>query len=148
MKVPKIFNNLVTITSLISAYTHFGHEMIVSMAEKLLNPVTRERVYSLLHLEFPTLKSAASWADAIKYKPEWAWSEKLHYVNVSDHAPEYCQLRFEAVGDNIVGAVANYTNRITSSDRNIQQEALLFLIHLIGDLHNPLHSNYFEFLLI
>lgn len=42
----------------------------------------------------------------------------------------------------VVNAIYNYTHRLgdLSLDAHQREDALKFLVHFIGDLHNPLHS--------
>lgn len=71
------------------------------------------------------------------------WSSHLHYVNgVNDHPSERCVFGEEgwqgAPGVNVLSAIRNTTMWL---DRGYEgaEEALKFLVHFVGDMHQPLH---------
>ncbi|GAA5986330.1 hypothetical protein JCM5350_002983 [Sporobolomyces pararoseus] len=113
------------------------------------------------------LAPIASWPDRIRMVPEYrGWSGELHYASVvGDHPPEVCdwplddgkeeipvglsalrargqeQETGEGEGwknqHDVLHAIANYTTRL---ERNPQDwESLRFLVHFIGDAHQPMH---------
>jgi len=94
------------------------------------------------------LASIASWADRIKQRMKW--SSALHYVNpVDDHPSQSCL--FPGAGKwegkrqaNILDAVKNVTSVLQrwvdkDASDNAAEEALKFLVHFLGDLHQPMH---------
>lgn len=96
----------------------------------------------------------ATWADKIRFRARW--SAPLHYVGaVSDHPPDNCL--FPGTDGwqgnprgNVLDAIQNVTSILAdfvsvsgsnpgaSADAGAQ-EALKFLIHFVGDMHQPLH---------
>jgi len=69
----------------------------------------------------------------------------LHRVNTADWICNYdrfrdCQLN---IGQRCVNVgIRNYTGRLPHNKQDIiqRQEALKFLVHFIGDVHQPLHA--------
>jgi hypothetical protein len=121
-----------------------GHELTAELAEPFLTRRTRAEIRRLL----PTsnLKSVAAWADQIKSRPSYAWSYQLHYISGSvlpdsDQAPHTCSVSLERDcpdGNCVVTAILNYTQRLIAKEEPV--EALRFLVHFIGDIHQPLHN--------
>ena len=77
--------------------------------------------------------------------PSYAWSERLHFVDTPDWLCEFDFTRDCPNGVCAVGAVVNYTRRLLpGSDLDSEQrvEALKFLVHFVGDLHQPLHVGF------
>ena len=65
----------------------------------------------------------------------------LHYIDTPDWACDYVKSRDCANSMCVAGAITNYTNRLLSStvDYTARNEALRFLTHFVGDIHQPLH---------
>ena len=79
------------------------------------------------------------------------WSDELHF----SHTPYRGCAPFEMERDCtlvggarrcIVTAIANYTMRASDVELSLEErgEAIKFLIHLVGDIHNPLHVGFAE----
>jgi hypothetical protein len=99
-----------------------------------------------------TLASVATWAD--KERNHMRWSAPLHYVgSTGDHPPDNCLFpgtdgwQGKPLG-NVLDAIHNVTSIlsdfVSGSGANAvapgqAQEALKFLIHFVGDMHQPLH---------
>ncbi|CAF3665627.1 unnamed protein product [Rotaria sp. Silwood1] len=128
-----------------------GHNIIVRLAQSQLIDSTSEWIRSLTSWNFNgNLSAIASWADDILYPDtnptdyrNWQWSRELHYVIIPDWSCEYKAER-DCIDDRcIVGAIKNYTKRLETELDNIQQkEAFYFLIHFMGDIHQPLHAGF------
>ncbi|KAI3642177.1 hypothetical protein MP228_011732 [Amoeboaphelidium protococcarum] len=98
------------------------------------------------------LQRISTWADQIKRSAKYRFTSQLHYVNPLDNEPQKCSynyardcpIKFEGdrFGTCIVGALKNYTQRLlTSDDISVQIEALKFIVHFVGDIHQPLHAS-------
>ena len=91
--------------------------------------------------------SAAYWADKVLHDPNsgYGWSEDLHFAySESPDCTSYKASRDCPNGRCIITALANYTMRagdVTQGLRN-RREAVSFLIHLVGDIHQPLHIGF------
>jgi hypothetical protein len=69
-------------------------------------------------------------------------SAQLHYIDTPDKACTFVYTR-DCVDDACVaGAIANYTDRLkdTSLPKAQRAEALKFIVHFVGDIHQPLHG--------
>lgn len=128
-----------------------GHSTVVRLAQSQLTNATTDWIRDLLPRDSNgNLSAFGSWADSILYPDtnpngfqNWQWSRVLHYLNVPDWNCEYQPAR-DCVNDMcIAGAIQNYTKRLeTESDETQLQEALFFLIHFVGDIHQPMHSGF------
>ncbi|CAF1066030.1 unnamed protein product [Rotaria sordida] len=99
------------------------------------------------------LTAVAIWADDILYPdtnsfgyPNWQWSRPLHYINTPAWACNYDSSRDCINGVCIEGALKNYSKRaIDANLDDVQhQEALMFLVHYVADIHQPLHVGFQE----
>lgn len=113
-----------------------GHELTAQIAAALLTPEATEEASKIL--DGATLQSVATWADKVKHEKGYQWSEQLHYVNTPDWACKY-EESYCGEGGCVVSAIRNYTGRVMNQTGEQQQEALKFVIHFCGDIHQPLH---------
>jgi hypothetical protein len=115
-----------------------GHRTVALVAETRLFPQTRQAVRDILGGQ--SLADASVWADNIRqYRHD---ADPLHYVNVPLAAAGYDSLRDCPNGRCIVTAIAA-DRRVLANPAAApldRAEALRFLIHFLGDLHQPLHT--------
>ncbi len=127
-----------------SAYgwSRYGHEVVGHLAEHDLTPAARAGVASLLGDR--GLADVASWADEVR--PDRPETAPLHYVNgPMDRLVPRAQ-DFELPGGNVYSAILGYAERIVDASlpERERSEALKFLVHFVGDLHQPLHAGFGE----
>lgn len=122
------------------AWGQEGHRIIAAIAESRLQKHAAVIVQELLGNG--NLSSVANWADEIrKDRPETApW----HFVNIPRDRQEYDPTRdcmTPREGDCVVAAIERFQAILAdrSRSRNDRVEALKFLTHLVGDVHQPLH---------
>jgi hypothetical protein len=128
-----------------------GHSIVVRLAQSQLVDSAPEWIRSLTPWHSSgNLSAMASWADDIIHSnsnptgyDNWQWSRELHYIDLPDWNCEYKAER-DCVNDKCVaGAIKNYTKRLETEFDDVQQkEALYFLIHFLGDIHQPLHTSF------
>jgi hypothetical protein len=124
-----------------------GHQLIGSIAQKLLTPKTENSLSRIVHPSSLDLSTIAPWADRVKHTHAYYWSATLHYINpIQDFPPTTCTADFSDVRTpdrTLLTAIANYTERLGDEalDRWGREEALRFLVHFIGDAEQPLHRN-------
>ena len=119
-----------------------GHRVVALVAEEHLSAPARLEVHTLLGGE--TLAEASTWADDVRERRTWRQSSPWHYVNIPD-GKTYKQSRKNRRGD-ILTAIERF-ERDLANRRNSpakRANALRFLIHFVGDLHQPLHVGRFE----
>ena len=86
-----------------------------------------------------------NWADHVKGKEGYQHTKPFHYMNNKLSFPYSCDLNDGVCMKEgcLLTALANYTTILMQEDgeAHIQQEAVLMILHLMGDLHNPMHCN-------
>jgi hypothetical protein len=121
-----------------------GHSIIAEVAQREMNDVARTTVDRLLG--HGSLASVASWADDIKFstRPE---TKPWHFVNIPLGQPRFdpavdCLDLDKSKGDTcILAALAQLkTGLRCGRDDAAKRDALRFVVHLLGDLTQPLHT--------
>jgi len=126
---------LLFIPSSLYAWSREGHEIVAMIAEPRLQPDVRDTVVALL--EGTTFIKAASWADTVRTQDTAPW----HYVNIDIMETEYDAARVCPQDQCVIGQIERFHHVLARADGDVQkrQKALKYLIHLVGDLHQPLH---------
>lgn len=127
------------------AWSEFGHELIAELAWQRLSPATRAGVDALLQGEpVPTLAGVAAWPDAIRDLPEFEHTAPLHYVRIHDADCVFNRARDCRGEACVVGAIERYRRVLADASRPRAEraEALKFVVHFVGDVHQPLHSGH------
>jgi len=111
--------------------------MVAYVASTLLNPRAKAEVERIL--QGKTMVSVATWADQVR--PDRPETAPYHHVDIPLRAQDYMPERDGAERLSLIAAIEKFkkvlSNPATSNfDR---EEALKFLIHLMGDLTQPLH---------
>jgi hypothetical protein len=113
-----------------------GHEIVASYAQSINSPIVIQKYTTILNGQ--TLSNISNWADEIR--EELPWSSQLHYIDTPDNLCNYNHKRDCGDENCVAGAISNYTQRLTS---NIEPEiSLKFVVHFIGDIHQPLHVGF------
>lgn len=118
-----------------------GHRTVGAIAWYELSPAARAEVEALVGAGPEGLADAAAWPDEVaRADPEYGWADRLHYVNVPFDAKRYRGGR-DCPQKCVVSAIRHYAfvlhDRRASVDA--RREALRFLAHFVGDIHQPLH---------
>lgn len=115
-----------------------GHYIVARIAELNLTPGAKAAVADLLGKE--SLTDVASWADEIRKRDDYAWSRKLHGATVAGDAPSF-EMKRDCPDGCVVWAITKFTDVLErpGADRKERAEALKFLVHFVGDIHQPIH---------
>lgn len=132
-----------------------GHYTVCKIAESYFEEETVAAVKKLLPESAQgDLASVCSWPDEIKHHWQWRWTSPLHYVDTPDYRCNYqycrdCHDTHKHQDRCVTGAIFNYTMQLMSGSENSRRivhynltEALMFLSHYIGDVHQPLHVGF------
>ena len=122
------------------AWGALGHEVAGQIARDDLDARARARVHALLGDE--SLAEASTWADRMRSDPDPFWQTQAgpwHYVTVP-RGRRYSEVGAPPEGD-AVTALARFRRDLCDGDAPParQQLALRFALHIIQDLHQPLH---------
>jgi len=124
-----------------------GHMMVARIAFQRLNPHAQAEVKKLLAVPLDpasaTAKSkdfvnAAHWADDLRDFPEFDGFLPLHFIDTpfSDDGTSLP----DVPPKNVVQALNDNLNILkNSTDQKKRARALRFIIHFVGDIHQPLH---------
>jgi hypothetical protein len=117
-----------------------GHSLVARIAEAQLTPAARARILAILGPD-RTVVSVASWADEVRRAR--AETAPWHFVDIPLEQKRLDMERDCAKGDCIVSVISRFRQVLRDPATAPEQraEALMFLIHFIGDLHQPLHSS-------
>src|SRR5690242_11088463 len=115
-----------------------GHRLVGRIAQSLLNPDAETRVQSTL-LPGETMASMASWADEIRSTRKE--TEPWHFIDIEITGSGLNMGRDCPRGNCVLGKITEFrkTWRDPQAAPADRREALLFLIHFVGDMHQPLH---------
>lgn len=126
--------------SLTWAWGPVGHEVVCEIAFQELEGRARREVGRLVHLddEYATFSAACNWADEPRKRPP------DHYVNLTrahravtePECPKASSCLFTAIDQDI--AVLSDPDATDAQ----KLEALKFLGHWVGDIHQPMHVSY------
>lgn len=137
-----------------------GHTAMWEVAQTLLTPAAKSRVNSLLQGE--ALKKAAVWmdearasakakkdgkpdfmaadADAQEFNQRFPTNDVWHYVDLPLGAASYATSKGFTAPDDIVQQIKHAIRVLEGKDKDMSERiALRVLVHLIGDIHQPLH---------
>src|SRR5215469_1378791 len=123
------------------AWAPEGHEVIARIAADNLSPAAHLRISQLLGGDAPDLMVLDSnWADEIRAdRPQ---TTNWHFVNIEIGSKGYDPRRDCPRDDCVVAQINRDVSvlRDPKAPHPAKIEALRFLIHFVGDLHQPLHA--------
>ena len=150
---------LITSLQPANALGKLGHQLVCDLAYQQLTPTTQSKVDALLaslskterkrinEYNFDdksskvTLGKACTWPDAIKKLDHYDEYKPWHYVNLGRDKQALTHDTCEK--DCITQAIPFHANQVTQG-KSVKQrtEALMFLGHWLGDIHQPLHVSF------
>lgn len=128
------------------AWSALGHKLVGELAQRHLTPAASAEVKRLLAGEpDPSLAGVATWADTLRDQDaaRFKQTSRWHYVNFPRGRCDYAAERDCRNGDCVVAAIE--AQRRILGDRNqplaARRDALKFIVHLVGDVHQPMHAS-------
>jgi hypothetical protein len=142
-----------------------GHKAVALIAEHFLTPTARNQVTALLAADTDSLTghdiaSASVWADrwreANHRKDNYDATKRWHYVDLEIDDPDLTKACYgrkplpadtpASIGDKnacIIDKIVQFADELAARDTDAEERiiALKFLLHLVGDLHQPLHAS-------
>jgi len=117
-----------------------GHRVVAQIAEKHLSPETAKAVEALIGPA--TLTDVSNWADWIRSDEQYDYTSSWHYINLPDGA-RYATAEKHPGGD-VYGKIVDFIEVLkdNSASKDDKAEAIRWLVHLTGDLHQPLHAGH------
>ena len=120
------------------AWGREGHETIVIVAEHYMRPETAAAMRKLLAPESP--EEASVWAD--EYRHDHRETGPWHYIDIPLADSRIDLARECRNGDCVIAKTEQFLAVLKnpSADKDAKTQALKFVIHFVGDLHQPLHD--------
>jgi len=123
-----------------SGWGQCGHRVVGTLADDRLDPAVAGEVRHLLGGE--TLAMVSTWADEVRNDPRYhrgTW----HYTSIPDGATWGDAPRSEEGEEDLVQAILLNARILADRARSRRDRgvALRWLAHLVGDLHQPLHTS-------
>ena len=129
------------------AWGPLGHRVVARLAEAQLTPRAWAEAQRLLALSGARhLSDVAVWADDLRDTDPalFQQTKRLHFVNFHSRDCIYDPPRDCRNGECVVAAIEKYSavmaNRASPPAERAQ--ALAFVVHFAGDIHQPLHADY------
>lgn len=122
-----------------------GHRLVGEVAARHLDPAAQAEVDALLAGEpDPTLSGVAVWADTLRDNdpPRFKQTSSWHYVNTPPGQCAFDPARDCPDGNCVTGAIGKQRAILAdrTQPREARRDALKFLVHFVGDVHQPLHA--------
>ena len=114
-----------------------GHRATGLIAEQYLNAKAKKRIALILEQE--SVAMVSTWMDEIRSDSTYNYTTDWHYTTIPDGK------RYEDVEANPDGKVVMMIEKITKELKSgkltakQEREYLKMLIHMVGDIHQPLH---------
>lgn len=134
--------NLITISLILISLQAYswgktGHRIVGAIAEYHLSKKAKKELQKIMGNE--SLATAANWMDFIKSESIWDHANPWHYCTIPG------EMTYEESGTPQEGDVIGTIDRLITELENKKFTdggeviAIRFLIHLVGDIHQPLH---------
>jgi len=148
----KIFKKLISLNLFLyipfcsMAWGVLGHRIIAQIADSYLTKNTKQQLYKILGSE--SIAIASNWSDFIKSDPAFDYLDRWHYINLKAGLTE-TELKTYLASDTVTDAYTKI-NWLTTELKNKeldQEKKILYLrilIHIAGDLHQPMHTGRFD----
>lgn len=133
------------------AWGEYGHRTVAAIAEANVTPLTRARIRVLLRsapglgtpdCKVRTIEDASYWPDCVR-RDAWRFSYTFSWHYQTEPVCKPYDAKANCAGGNCITAQIERNRRILA-DKSlpgpVRLEALIFLVHFVGDIHMPLHS--------
>ena len=114
-----------------------GHRVTGWIAERYINKKARNEIERILGGQ--SIAMASNWMDEIRSDSIYNYAEDWHFVTIPQ-GQTYAQTKKNPKGD-LIETITRLIAALKSKKLNAKDESeyLKMLIHLIGDIHQPLH---------
>lgn len=127
-----------------------GHRAVARIAENHLSAAAKRETARLLGQD--TLPLVSTWPDEIRSDPQYSSTGPWHYLNVASGLDYPAFVRQLTAAPAPTAPTDAYTallqvrRDLKDPNRTAQERlfALKFLVHLVGDVHQPLHVGHAE----
>ncbi|GAB2549179.1 S1/P1 nuclease [Rufibacter soli] len=118
-----------------------GHRIVGEVADRHISSKTRKNIKKILGNE--SIAMASNWADFVKSDPAYNFLDTWHYVNLKEGL-NFQQVEAYLHQDTVTDAYTKINFLISELKKKDLPQAqkqmnLRLLIHLVGDVHQPMH---------
>jgi len=137
---------LIVAVALLLSYPAFswsviGHRVVGEIAQNHLSRQAKKELKKIIGKE--TLAWWSNWPDFIKSDTAWNHASQWHYVDLPGHMGKeaFISDMKKLPGENLYTQIKAMMAQLKDKSLSIEQRriALSFLVHLVGDMHQPLH---------
>lgn len=114
-----------------------GHRIVGEIAQRHLSGKAKKNIQRVLGTE--DLAMSSNWMDFIKSDPAYRYMYSWHYVNIPD-GKRYKDISPNKDGD-VIGSIERLVEELKTGEFSQEDERFVLrcLVHLVGDIHQPLH---------
>lgn len=123
------------------AWSDVGHGAIVTLAYRHLTPAAKAKVDELVKVgvepRYHNIVMSSNWAD--EFRSDNANTGPWHYINIhfrTDGKP----VTMKHLDENVCWAINKFRVQLKDPNKEKQAEALRWILHCVGDAHQPLHN--------
>jgi len=141
---------LLALSGLATAWGGLGHQTVAFLASNFVKSETAAFFQNVLSDDTPEyLANVATWADSYRYTTAGRFSAPFHFIDAIDNPPSACGVSYSRdCGKTgcIVGAIQNYTSRVLDTELAASERSMAakFVVHFLGDIHQPLHDEHLD----
>ncbi len=132
---------LAFLSLLLISWGTIGHRTVGKIAQKHLSATAKIEVKKLLGTE--VLPLVSTFADELRPHKQFDYTSKWHYLNAPEglNYSDFVAFLIADTVPNVYSAVLNQIKVLKSPSQSKLNKkfALKFLVHLVGDLHQPMH---------
>ena len=133
--------SFIIIALVLASWGRTGHRTIGQIAGNHLSPKAQTAVRELLGNE--SLADVASWADEVRSQEAYRKTGSWHFLNLplGLNYRDFQKQVIDMTDENVYSALlqAEKTLKDVNATNESKAEALKFLVHFVGDLHQPMH---------
>lgn len=117
-----------------------GHDTTAAIAERHLTPAAKKAVDSIFNGR--SIIYWSNWLDNASHTPDYAYTKTWHYKNV-DKDVRYEEAPAHPAGDVVTAIKAQIESLSNPATTHADRElSLKILVHIVGDLHQPMHMGH------
>jgi hypothetical protein len=124
------------------AWGMLGHRIVGEIAQRNLTCKARKNIKKILGNE--SVAMASNWADFIKSDPSYDYLGPWHYINFKQGLTfdEVAEIMMQDTVTNVYTKVNMLANELKKKDlpQEKKQFYLRLVIHMVGDIHQPMHA--------
>ncbi|MEJ5995823.1 S1/P1 nuclease [Pedobacter sp. Du54] len=131
----------ICLTLMLVSWGYTGHRTIGFLTENHLTPNAKLAIKDLLG--DTSISEACTWADDARREPQYANTANWHFLNLplGLNYEDFQKYIDTLKSENVYSELINQEKILTNNNSTKQQKinALKFMMHFVGDLHQPMH---------